>query len=550
MLNGKILTVEDANSVLSHFSKGFVDYYTLDTRLLNVVDYLFAYDFITLYVTQDTIQFNVANDLWTGGYIIQDSNIGSPSVMVDGNVITVHGSGLEWVVLVLELSPEFSLSEPWELDFTPRYTPVIRPFYEPLVLTVGFRDKEDAPVGGLEVTYLSNTFHTDSNGEFTIMKGDTNVGDADYTLSCMNNNHEVVYNFPYQKIKVEIPVILRNDVIYRDKKNIIEFQFLYDVSYSGITPDKIFGDNTIELLVDNKLYSVNEYDNENRSVNFIVPVGSTNRLNMMLCVGGNRYLEKYNVVFHEDTSFVTLDNPNDLRDECESDLGASVIFYTGVVLDVPINIHHDVVIRFTDLVSSSLDSVFRVFGGKLLTLEDCNFTGKNLIELEDASTQLNNCIIQHCMDTIIKGTGNVVIRDSSFIDNSNALNITGDVDVKNTLFDVSDNSYYDISTPAFLSVYGDLQLNYCDFSLDLDSLTSLGLGYVLLLLGKDSWVNGVHVKDLQVNEAFPMRKNTSEINVESTNYIIVGRNNKSFIWNVEDTNTVYSNKLDVNYIGG
>ena len=263
-----------------------------------------------------------------------------------------------------------------------------------------------------------------------------------------------------------------------------------------------------------------------------------------------RYLEKYNVVFHEDTSFVTLDNPNDLRDECESDLGASVIFYTGVVLDVPINIHHDVVIRFTDLVSSSLDSVFRVFGGKLLTLEDCNFTGKNLIELEDASTQLNNCIIQHCMDTIIKGTGNVVIRDSSFIDNSNALNITGDVDVKNTLFDVSDNSYYDISTPAFLSVYGDLQLNYCDFSLDLDSLTSLGLGYVLLLLGKDSWVNGVHVKDLQVNEAFPMRKNTSEINVESTNYIIVGRNNKSFIWNVEDTNTVYSNKLDVNYIGG
>ena len=273
MLNGKILTVEDANSVLSHFSKGFVDYYTLDTRLLNVVDYLFAYDFITLYVTQDTIQFNVANDLWTGGYIIQDSNIGSPSVMVDGNVITVHGSGLEWVVLVLELSPEFSLSEPWELDFTPRYTPVIRPFYEPLVLTVGFRDKEDAPVGGLEVTYLSNTFHTDSNGEFTIMKGDTNVGDADYTLSCMNNNHEVVYNFPYQKIKVEIPVILRNDVIYRDKKNIIEFQFLYDVSYSGITPDKIFGDNTIELLVDNKLYSVNEYDNENRSVNFIAIFG-------------------------------------------------------------------------------------------------------------------------------------------------------------------------------------------------------------------------------------------------------------------------------------
>ena len=32
MWNKRLLTVEDANSVIQHFGRGFCDYYTLDTR--------------------------------------------------------------------------------------------------------------------------------------------------------------------------------------------------------------------------------------------------------------------------------------------------------------------------------------------------------------------------------------------------------------------------------------------------------------------------------------------------------------------------------------
>ena len=48
-IDKKILTMEDANSVLQHFTRGFIDYYYLDTRNLTTEDNLFAYDFIDVY---------------------------------------------------------------------------------------------------------------------------------------------------------------------------------------------------------------------------------------------------------------------------------------------------------------------------------------------------------------------------------------------------------------------------------------------------------------------------------------------------------------------
>ena len=121
-----MLTMEDANSILCHFGKGFCDYYVLDTRDLTTVDTWFAYDFIDVYRVTGSISFNVKNSLWTGGFRVIDSNIGSPSVSVSGDSIVVSGSGLEWVILVLELSPEFNYGEIFELDYQVEYTPVIR----------------------------------------------------------------------------------------------------------------------------------------------------------------------------------------------------------------------------------------------------------------------------------------------------------------------------------------------------------------------------------------------------------------------------------------
>ena len=58
-VNPKMLTVEDANSVISHFGRGFCDYYELDTRDLTSPDFWFAYDFIDIYRTEDIIQFSI-----------------------------------------------------------------------------------------------------------------------------------------------------------------------------------------------------------------------------------------------------------------------------------------------------------------------------------------------------------------------------------------------------------------------------------------------------------------------------------------------------------
>ena len=52
-----MLTVEDANSILKHFCKGFCDYYTLDTKDLDTVDTWFAWDFIDVYRVTNSISF-------------------------------------------------------------------------------------------------------------------------------------------------------------------------------------------------------------------------------------------------------------------------------------------------------------------------------------------------------------------------------------------------------------------------------------------------------------------------------------------------------------
>lgn len=545
-VNPKMLTVEDVNSIVEHFSKGFCDYYTLDTRLLTIPDTWFAYDFIDVYRVEDSITFSIKNSLWTKGYKILDCNIGSPSVTVEDDLIGVSGTGLEWVVLVLELSPEFQYDDYLELDFNPIYTPVIRPFYEDVALTMGFFD-DDTPVTGLSVDDLitGDTLTTDSDGLVSVISPINKHGDYDYMLECENSDEFVTYNFPYVRIKSELPVRLVNDVIYRDKLNTLTFEFLFDTEYN-ITEEMLFNNNELVLVVDNVKYSVNNVvDNK---FMFNVPIGSRNELTMKLEIGGNDYLDKYDMVFTVDCDFITFDNATALKEELESESSASVVVFTGTILDAEINITKNVLVRFSDVVFSSLDSVFSVSDNAVLTLENCNFTGKTLAVLDNAGIICNTCIIQQSTDTIIKGNGEVTLRGCSFIDNTSGITITGAVDVKDTLFDLSDLSYYDSMNPAFITVYGDMNIDFCQFNINLDGLSVLGLGYVLALIGKDSTVNGMGANELLQNEVFPVRKNTALVDVTSTNYHISSKNNKCMIWTVENTNTVYSNQLIVENI--
>ena len=545
--NKHMLTTEDANSILAHFGKGFCDYYELDTRDLTTVDTWFAWDFVDVYRVTDSISFNIKNSLWTGGFRVIDSNIGSPSVSVSGDSIVVTGTGLEWVVLLLELSPEFNYGDIFELDFQVEYTPIIRPFYEDVALTMGFLDGE-TPVTGMTVTdkITGETLTTDSDGLVSVITPLDKYGDYDYILEAENNSHTVDYNFPYQRIQCELPVVLVNPVLYRDKLNLLTFQFLFDDEYN-ITEDMLFNDNIIRLRCNGVFYDMKEFSGD--SFSFEVPLGLRDYADLHLVIGGNDYLEDYIVDYSILTSFVTLDSASDLKLELEGDNPAGTIHFTGDILDATVSVGSDVNLLFNGLVESSLDSVFTVTDGASLIVDNISFTGKNLVDISDGDVTVKNSSFQHCTDTIITGTGSLSVETSSFTDNYTCIDINGKVSLQDTLFDLSDNEYLDTVKPAFIRCFKDLTVDYCDFNLDLHGLTSLGLSYVMFYLGRDGTVNTVANKTLMKNEAFPTSKNTGTVDVESEHYHITGKNNKCMIWSIEDTNTVYSNYLNVEYIG-
>ena len=544
VFNKRLLTCEDANSVISHFGRGFVDYYELDTRDLSSPDFWFAYDFIDIYRTEDIIQFSINNSLWTLGYYVQSANINDFDVDVTDDRITITGSGLEWCVLVLELSPEFKYDDYVVLDFKPEFLPVIRPFYEDIPLVMGFIDNSGVGVSGLTVEDLisGETLTTDSDGLVAVTSTIDKHGEFDYGLECVNGGETVDYNFPFIRVKSELPVRLVNDIVYRDKRNQLTFEFLYDNVYD-ITSSMLFNNNDLVLIVDNVEYAVDNI--EDNMFTFNIPVGSRNELTMKLKIGGNDYLSNYDITFNVDCEYISFDNTADLKAELESESSASVVVYNGTELDALININKDVLVRFTDVVYSEVDAVFKVSSNAVLSLENCNFTGKTLVLLDNGNVNCYTCIIQQSRDTIITGTGNVLLRDCSFIDNLSCVNVTGELDVRDTLFDLSDLSYYDSRSPAFITVYGELNVDFCQFNIDLAELSVLGLGYVLMLIGKDSFVNGIGAKELLQNDVFPVRKNVSSVDVSGAGYHIYGKSNKCMVWTVENTNTVFSNQLNV-----
>ena len=543
-VNPKMLTVEDANSIISHFGRGFCDYYELDTRDLTSPDFWFAYDFIDIYRTEDIIQFSINNSLWTLGYYISDANINDFDVDVTDDRITITGSGLEWCVLVLELSPEFKYDDYVVLDFKPEFLPVIRPFYEDIHLVMGFIDNSGVGVSGLTVEDLisGETLTTDSDGLVAVTSVIDKHGEFDYQLETVNGGETVTYNFPFIRVKTELPIRLVNETVYRDKRNQLTFEFLYDNVYD-ITRSMLFNNNDLVLIVDNVEYAVDNI--EDNMFTFNIPVGSRNELTMKLKIGGNDYISNYDITFNVDCEYISFDNTADLKAELESESSASVVVYNGTELDALININKDVLVRFTDVVYSEVDAVFKVSSNAVLSLENCNFTGKTLVLLDNGNVNCYTCIIQQSRDTIITGTGNVLLRDCSFIDNLSCVNVTGELDVRDTLFDLSDLSYYDSRSPAFITVYGELNVDFCQFNIDLAELSVLGLGYVLMLIGKDSFVNGIGANELLQNDVFPVRKNVSSVDVSGAGYHIYGKSNKCMVWTVENTNTVFSNQLNV-----
>ena len=547
-IDKNILTMEDANSVIQHFTRGFLDFYTLDTRNLTTEDNLFSYDFVDVYRIEDNLKFTIANELWTKGFQIQDCNINNYDVDASGNEIEITGTGLEWVVLCLEMSSSFKHSNPLELEYIIEYSGRIRPFYQTHQLTFKCMNNEE-PVAGKTFTNPSTgtTYTSNSNGQVSINVNPAKPGQRVLELTATHNGTTTTYKFPFIYIKSKFPIKNLNDNIIKDKKNMLWFKFLYNTN-PFIQDETLFTGNNIKLKIGDEIYPIAGY-NSNYDFVFENVSADADKLNMEVYIEGNEYIDRYSQFFDVDTSYLSFDDSADLKAELESENSAKTVLYTGDYLSQEINIDKDVNIIFNGEVESPLEKVFDVNNGAELSISNIIFTGNNLINIINGNVDLKNNNFIQCEDIIIKGNGNLNIDNCGFIDNSSCININGDVNINNTSFELCDDEYVDTSLVPFISTYGNLNFDYCDFKIDLYYLDKLGYSYVVLKIGGDFQTNGVNNNLLQKNDQFKMLNNKGSIHVETDNYKVSSKNNKAMTWNPVNTNTVFNNNVKIEYTG-
>ena len=553
MFNKRLLTVEDYNSIVEHFGKAVIDYYTLDTRVL-ITDNWFAYDFIEIFRDTDSIKFKINNSLWTGGFYIKECNISNYSTKYDSDEIIVSGTGLEYVVLVLELSSEFYLENTYEMDFNPSYTPFIKPFYENLSLSIRFVDKTNAPVQEIPLyDYLNQSFEvTDSNGQVDITAPSGTVGNIDYGLSALAGII-CAYSFPFIALKADLPVIITSDNIFKDKQNIVSFKFLFDETYN-ITENMLFSDNNIVLRVNGKNYPINEY-NEG-TFDFIIDLNDYfgDIVNMELFIGGNDYLNSNTLNFIEEVYYFTTEDIDVLKEEIEDENGADTIIFAGEELNQSINVNRDISIEFSNPVFNDENNVipFIVDEKAVLTLKNLIYTtdnDTNVVLVNDGDLNCFNCNFEYCRSTVIYSKkGDVSVENSVFNNNYSCIYTNGNLFLYNSTFNLNDEDYVDTDSVAFIKVLTGLTIDYCKFNIELSNLSSLGLSYLFFKIGKNCIVNNVKSGNLLVNQSFPVKYNTSNVNVQSSRFIIHNSTNKCMIWTIEDTNTVYYNDMVVEYV--
>ena len=543
-MNDKMLTVEDANSILEHFGKAVLDYYSLDTRLLSGGD-LFAYDFITIVQGDDLLSFTIDNRLWTGGYYINDCNISNYTVTSDGNTLIVSGQGLSYVVLTLELSSDFLFDgTTFELEYNPVHFPFIKPFYEEKDFTVGLVDKENNPVSNVDVRDKINdtVVTTDSEGLINLTAGVAGNGLLDYLIETTDTN-QLEYRLPYMNIKADLPVVLVNPLLFKNKKQLISFQFLFDDDYS-ISEDMLFSDNNIVLTVNNVDYGIDSF--HDNVFAFFVDLESvdTETVSMVLNISGNDYLNSDKLVFVERLSYFTTDSQEVLESELADSDGADVLIYTGETLTGMVNVDRECEIRFTESVT----------GGGLqincdAVLVSPTFDNVHVIVGEDADLTVDGGSFIHTTGSVIKNNGNgtVSVKDCSFVDNHTCIMSKGDVVLSDCVFELGDVDYLDTGTVAFVECLNNLNVNYCNFNINL-SVESIGFGYLFFKIGKAGMVNSISNVNLFANEVFPCLKNTSLVSVETERFNVFSKSNKCIVWTVENTNTVYSNELKVDYV--
>ena len=554
MFNKRLLTVEDYNSIVEHFGKAVIDYYTLDTRVL-ITDNWFAYDFIEIFRDTDSIKFKINNSLWTGGYYIKECNINNPTVTVLDSTITVSAESLEYVVIVLELSSQYRFSANSEILYRPVFNRVIRPFYEDIDLNVCFIDNNDAPVVGLEVRdeTKQSMLITNDEGMINVTSPINRSGLDEYVFGVFQSTEGADYHLPIVRLKSELPVISISDNIFKDKVNTVSFKFLFDDEYN-ITDNMLFTDNNIVLRVNGKNYPINEYNDG--TFDFIIDLNDYfgDIVNMELSIGGNDYLNSNTLNFIEEVHYFTTEDIDVLKEEIEDENGADTIIFAGEELNQSINVNRDISIEFSNPVFNDENNVipFIVDEKAVLTLKNLIYTtdnDTNVVLVNDGDLNCFNCNFEYCRSTVIYSKkGDVSVENSVFNNNYSCIYTNGNLSLYNSTFNLNDEDYVDTDSVAFIKVLTGLTIDYCKFNIELSNLSSLGLSYLFFKIGKNCIVNNVKSGNLLVNQSFPVKYNTSNVNVQSSRFIIHNSTNKCMIWTIEDTNTVYYNDMVVEYV--
>lgn len=530
-MNKKLITCEDYNGIMEHFSNGFIDYYTFDTSERD--ENIYSYDFLTIEKLSNKIRVTIENSLWTGGYyLLSAEGTSTPTSEVIGNIIEFYGTGITDVSFVIELSPEITRAQKF-IVYKVDYPIYVRPFYKGFEQEVYFKTLTDEPYAYLNVVDVDggNTYTTDANGRVNIpISGGGKAGHHNHLIKV--NNDEI--NLYYRVIKAEYRVGTES-TIYRYYADTCTFK-LYFNNNQSLFEDDFYSNNDIYLLINGKRYDIQGHNlNE---MYFDLPAFSSETIDIRFVMGGNEYID---AVKYDYTIELPIKEYNDSRrlwrDYSNEELPKVIKFigedFMGSVIE------RDLGIIFTDDLSY-MDNV--IVKNCKLSLENLNIDGiSGKIKLNNGELELKDCSFSHSSDVIIEGTGNVILNNVSFVDNASCISINGDLTVENCLFELADNSYVDITKIPFIKVFGDINIENTTFNIELDSLEELGYSFVALMINDKNTINSVNNNLLTKNNAFDMKNNTGNIRVNGNSYNITA----NFTWTLQNTNKVFGNNLQV-----
>lgn len=524
-MNKKLITCEDYNGIMEHFSYGFIDYYTFNTAERN--ENIYSYDFLSVEKLQNKIRVTIENILWTGGYyVLSAEGMSNPTSEVIGNTIEFSGTGITDVSFVIEVSRGITRAQKL-MNYKVDYPVYVRPFYKNFTQEVYFKTPTDEPYSGLTVVDVDggNTYTTDAEGRVNIpISGGGKAGHHNHLIKV--NNDEI--NLYYRLIKAEYRVGPES-TFYRYYADTCTFK-LYFGHAEMLNENTFYSNNDIYLLINGKRYDIRGHNlNE---MYFDLPAFSSETIDIRFVMGGNDYIDAVKYDYTVDLPIKEYDEYSTLWEDCTNGEIPEIVKFTGDYLNRGV-LKKDLKIIFTRDIFEMDNIIVR---NCKLSLENLNIDRRiGKIKLDNGELELKDCSFSHSTDTIIEGTGNVILDNVSFVDNASCININGDLTVENCLFELADNSYVDINKIPFIKAFGDINIDNTTFNIELSNLDELGYSYVALMVSDKNNTNGVSNNRLFKNNAFEMKHNTGNISVNGNGYNITAK----FSWSIQNSNKVF-----------